>query len=435
MTLATAVAGQAAAFTYDLAKSIVYTRQGNPAWAGQERDGVTPIRPDDLFFGAKAGDIKPDWVDLTRVAVPQADEQQRLLVNLMLLMNNAKRPLPRFWYLPGGRKAAVVMTGDDHASGGVGARFAKLVSQSPSACRLDQWECVRSTSYMTSNEPITDAQVAGYVAQGFEVAAHVTMDPTTQFGCGVDFTPTTLASAYTTEFALFASAFPSAPAPATHRMHCVMWSDWSTQPQTELQKGIRLDTSYYYWPGTWFLDKPGMFTGSGMPMRYAASTGAPIDVYQAATQMTDESSQTYPLHINTLLDNALGATGYYGVFTANIHSDSTTSQPLADAIVTSATSRGVAVVSARQMLDWVDGRNGSTFSGISWANNTLTFSVLAGSRATGLQVMVPTQVGTLHLTGITLNAAPVTYTVQTIKGVSYAFVTVAAGQYQVGYAF
>ena len=33
--------GQAAAFTYDLARSVVYTRQGNPAWAGQERDGVT----------------------------------------------------------------------------------------------------------------------------------------------------------------------------------------------------------------------------------------------------------------------------------------------------------------------------------------------------------------------------------------------------------
>ena len=34
--------GQAAAFTFDLARSIVYTRQGNPAWSGQERDGVLP---------------------------------------------------------------------------------------------------------------------------------------------------------------------------------------------------------------------------------------------------------------------------------------------------------------------------------------------------------------------------------------------------------
>ena len=37
--------GQAAAFTYDLARSVVYTRQGNPAWAGQERDGASGIRP------------------------------------------------------------------------------------------------------------------------------------------------------------------------------------------------------------------------------------------------------------------------------------------------------------------------------------------------------------------------------------------------------
>ena len=56
--------GQAAAFTFDLARSVVYTRQGNPAWAGQKRDG-TPngIRPNDLFYGAKAGDVQPDWVD------------------------------------------------------------------------------------------------------------------------------------------------------------------------------------------------------------------------------------------------------------------------------------------------------------------------------------------------------------------------------------
>ena len=44
--------GHAAAFAYDLATSIVYTRQGNPAWAAQERDGVSPIRSDDKFFGS-----------------------------------------------------------------------------------------------------------------------------------------------------------------------------------------------------------------------------------------------------------------------------------------------------------------------------------------------------------------------------------------------
>ena len=64
-----------------------------------------------------------------------------------------------------------------------------------------------------------------------------------------------------------------------------------------------------------------MFTGSGMPMRFADIDGTMIDVYQATTQMTDESGQTFPSTIDTLLDNALGAEGYYGVFTANMHTD------------------------------------------------------------------------------------------------------------------
>ena len=51
--------GQAAAFTYDLARSVVYTRQGNPAWAGQERDGVVGIRPDDSSTAPRAATSSP----------------------------------------------------------------------------------------------------------------------------------------------------------------------------------------------------------------------------------------------------------------------------------------------------------------------------------------------------------------------------------------
>ncbi len=38
-----------------------------------------------MFFGAKAGDVQPDWMDTSKIAIPQADEQQRLLVNLITL--------------------------------------------------------------------------------------------------------------------------------------------------------------------------------------------------------------------------------------------------------------------------------------------------------------------------------------------------------------
>jgi hypothetical protein len=84
--------GKAAAFAFDLAQSIVYTRQGNPAWAEQERDGIPPIRLRDLFFGG----AEPNWVKVDKVAIPQADELQRLLVNLILSMSADKIPAPRF---------------------------------------------------------------------------------------------------------------------------------------------------------------------------------------------------------------------------------------------------------------------------------------------------------------------------------------------------
>ena len=65
--------------------------------------------------------MQPDWVDPNRFDVPQADEQQRLLANLITDMNLDAAPLPRFWYLPRGEKAVLTLTGDDHATGGTPA--------------------------------------------------------------------------------------------------------------------------------------------------------------------------------------------------------------------------------------------------------------------------------------------------------------------------
>ena len=51
-----------------------------------------------------------------------------------------------------------------------------------------------------------------------------------------------------------------------------------------------------------------MFTGSGMPMRFADLDGSLIDAYQATTQMTDESGRPILLRL-TSLNNATGTTG------------------------------------------------------------------------------------------------------------------------------
>ncbi len=421
--------GQASAFTYDLARSVVYTRQGNPAWSGQNRDGLGVIRSNDLFYGNASFDPQPDWVDLNKIDIPQADEQQRLLANLVSEMNLDNLPLPRFWYLPRGEKAAVVMTGDDHGNNGTAGRFDQYLAASPPDSSVDDWSAIRSTSYIYTNTPITDAQAAAYAAQGFEIALHVSTNE-------ADWTSQEqLATFYGNQLAQFQTKYASLPDPVSNRTHAIVWSDYVTQPRVELQHGIRFDTTYYhYGPAGWIDDLPGHMTGSGMPMRFADTNGTLIDVYQAITQLTDESGQDYPATVEALLNAALDSRGYYGVFTANMHTDSASSSG-SDAIIDAALDRSVPVVSAKQMLEWLDGRNGSSFSSLSWnsAQSTLSFTITQGTGANGLEGMVPVRSAAGVLTSLTRNGTAVTYTIEVIKGVAYAFFSGSAGTYAAQY--
>jgi hypothetical protein len=423
--------GQAAAFAYDLARSVVYTRQGNPDWAGQKRDVTTvSIRPADLFYGAKADDPQPDWVQLGKVAIPQADEQQRLLANLIVQMNLDRTPLPRFWYLPRGEKAAVVMTGDDHGNGGTSGQFDRFKAASPAGCSVADWECVRSTSYLYPYSPLTNAQARAYQAEGFEIALHLGMN------CE-NFTPASLEAAWQWDLPRFADSWSVAPL-RTLRTHCVTWSDWASEPKAELRHGVRFDTNYYYSPGGWVQDRPGMFTGSGFPMRFADLDGSLIDVYQATTQLTDESglatASDFRRHISALLDGALGANGYYGAFTANMHTDRSDHEG-ANAIVAEARARGVPVVSAVQMLDWIDGRNGASFKGLRFEAGQLRFTIETAAGARGLQAMVPSRSAGGRLLGLTRDGTPVSTSSRSVKGIDYEVFDAPAGEYVATYPY
>jgi fibronectin type 3 domain-containing protein len=426
--------GEAAAFTFDLARSLVYTRQGNPAWAGTERDGVAGIRPDDMYYGAKSGDVQPDWVDTNKIAIPQADEQQRLLANLITLMDRDKMPVPRFWYLPRGKKAVVLLSGDDHSptqsTGGTVANFDGLKAMSPAGCVVANWECVRSTSYVYPGATITNAQAASYTSEGFEVALHPLFGSCPTAPLSQD----QLAAGYDSQLTSFRAKYTSIPAPATSRTHCVFWPDWASNAKVELVEGIRLDANYYHYPGGWIGTKNGFMNGGGFPMRFADTDGTAIDVYQANTNITDETTTAYQTAIDALLNNALGVQGYYGAFGTNMHNDNAVLHPGSQIIVQTAQSRGVPVVSYKQMLVWTDGRNSSTIRGMSWSGGAFTFVTTIGAGANGLQTMLPTQGPTGTLSALTCGGSPRTYTVQTIKGIQYAMFDTITGTCQATYS-
>ena len=84
--------GQAYAFTYDLARSS--SPRGRATSRGPGRSGRRRAR---RRRSGRTTSSSPGWVDFGRIRIPQADEQQRLLANLLLEMTRDRTPLPRLW--------------------------------------------------------------------------------------------------------------------------------------------------------------------------------------------------------------------------------------------------------------------------------------------------------------------------------------------------
>jgi hypothetical protein len=411
-------AGSASAFAFDVARSVVYTRQGNPAWAGQERDGNPPRRPNDLFF--------PDYLDLSRVHIPQADELQRLLGNLIRSVNLARRPLPHFWYLPEGHKAAILASGDDHATpNGTRGFFNQLLARSPAGCDPARWQCYRATSYIYNNTPLSNAEAAAFVSRGFELGNHV------DTGCR-DWTPESLNAAFAAQFGEFRRLFPAVPPQRTHRLHCVVWSDWASLPRIGRRHGVRLDLGYYYWPPEWVQNRPGFMNGSGFPMRYAERDGRAIDVYQAATHLVNENGVRYPAGIYAMVDRALGPPGFYGVF--GTHADFRGDR-FENHLIDVAVARSVPLVTAQQVLDWVDGRNASAITEVDWNGSVLSFRVRRHPKALGLTLLIPADSGNgTSLRTVSVNDIRRSIAFVTIKGVRYARMPAPTGLYTASYS-
>lgn len=418
--------GQAAAFTFDLAKSVIATHQGNLAWAGQDRDGLTPKRSNDLFFGARAGDIQPDWVDLNKIHIPQADEQQRLLANMLTEFTRDRKPLPRFWYLPHDTKGALVLAGDDHGVGdadGTKARLNDWLNESPTNCSIDDWQCVRASHYIQSNSALTNDWAATFYRHGFELGDHVNMGG----GCNDYTSYSQLDASYGTSFLTWYAKYTSIPQQKTHRYHCYVWSDYDSVPRVEFNRGMRYNLDYVAFPLSWLNNRTPILTGSGMNMRFTDTSGNMIDSYQGVTNLDNVTSNSTAV-ANLLTSPATN--GYYGLFGSHYDMTDTYHRTLFNG----AKAANVSIISSAQALTWLDGRNSSNFSGLSGSNGQYSFTVNAAVGATGLRAMLPINDAGGTLTSLKFGDDTISYQTQTIKGVSYAVFTANPGPYTATYS-
>lgn len=410
--------GHAAAFMYDLPKSIALTHQGNPAWAGQERDANGPIRPNDLFNGNGG----TDWLNLSKAHIPQADEQQRLLTNVMTTIST-ETPLPSFWMLPHGYKTAIIMIEDDHASASSTFDiFDEMINASSTNCSVADWGCRRSGSLLYTTSGLTPTQANTANALGFSMGDHV------ENGCGNYSSFANLNSFYNSQMPVFQAKYSGLPAQRVDRTHCYLWSDWDSVPKVDIAHGMHMNFNYEWYPNTWTGSNKGYLTGSGMTMRFTDASGALLDDYQGVTDLDYETDPTNAT-VNALLDNALNSNEFYGVF--GTHYD--TSDAYHQLLMTAAQTHNIPLISAEQMLTWKNALGSSNFTNISSTKYKLDFTTQVGQGGQGTQAMIPTSTSNGALTSLKVGSVDVVHTTSTIKGIEYAIFNAIPGSYEALY--
>jgi hypothetical protein len=421
VTSRTVGSGKAEAFMFDVSKSVFYTREGNPGLAGQ----VTNSPDNSPRINDRFGD---GWLDASKVAIPQADELQRMLVNQI-----EATTLPRLWYFPayksGVTKAVAILTGDDHASANSQtlSRFAAESAASPAGCSVVNWTCYTSTSYAFPGA-FSDTAAKVYADKGFEVSPHIAEGA----NCAADWSTTSQFAAITTSAVqAWQASYPTISAaysPVSERLHCYgIWKDYASIAIVEGQNGIKADTNSECWPSTYLSVSQCMMTGTGMPENYVDQNGNLTNVYQFTTQATDENPATVTqAAMNGLVTNATGANAYYGYFTVLCHLDN---QPIsnqcASDLLSIAQTNNIPMVSGKQAGLFWDGRNNAAITNVTYGTSSLSFSVNAP--VANLQEMTPMSYQGKTLSGVTVGGSAATFTTQTINGVAYAITTLPTG--------
>ncbi|MDZ7604660.1 MAG: hypothetical protein U5K79_03520 [Cyclobacteriaceae bacterium] len=420
--------GHAIAFLYNLPKSIVYTRQGNPEFAGIEKDGIPGLRSLDLFTDG--------WVDTSKNTINQADQHMALLSNCIQYMNSFTKPLPRFWYFPDTLKCLATLTND--------GEFRSEYDFEPQFQDADSMGAKMSL-YILEADKVSKNWVSKWTSKGFEIAGHP--DYTKEAG---NPTWNGMDSALNARIHQIKSLYDLEV--RTNVNHWFVWcgrdsagaQDFGAQAILEERNGIELDINYAHYDinssqGNYYLGSPGInqgnFTGSGLVMRFASASGRTINVYQQFNSVYDQ--QYMESHdpegffncFKGLVDRSLNDE-IFSFVSIKAHNDEYffSKGPILK-MLAYAKSKGIPVWTAANLLDFIKMRDDATFSSVIWLKNRLSFTI--NSRLThksGLTFMVPASYGGENVKTITKDGKEVPVSIKHVRGMDYAFVTVESGK-------
>jgi hypothetical protein len=415
--------GHAVAFSYNLAKSIVLTRQGNPEWAGEERDKVDGPTATDLFYPL-SGEVQ--WNDPAKIAIPQADEQMRLLTHIIEKLSSYKKPLPRFWYFPDNYKSVFIFTidGEDTPADEIDSEIKDVNARGASV-----------TLYEIGTY-ISPSQVNSWRSKGNEVAIHYNDVP--NYANPTFFNMNVVLDTMTSNFH---NAYGISP--GTVRNHWVVWCskdssgmrNFAEQAMLEEKYGIGLDCNYYQFGGNkvypnWLGDV-GHFTGSGIPMRFSDASGNILHIYQSNTQLPDETwlKDNIENKSITLIDRSIDEE-YYSWINANFHTWYWPECRQAGLkVLDYCNKRGVPVWTAERVFEFLRMKDESFFSDFVWSGNRLTFRLNSAiNNPERLTMLLPLVYTDRKISAIRINRQNVKFDIIIIKGSAYASVPLNPGR-------
>jgi len=395
--------GMVVCFAYDILWSLMCLRQGNSSLAVRQGDGHRVARASDLFN---------NFLDSSRANIPQADVQQHLLSDLILELTEDTSPMPRWYALPAGASALLVMTGD--CCGRPNKAYIER--------QLGDVEAYggRMSLYLFFGDPptITNTENARWIVRGHSTSIHPFFSK--------ERLPN-VRQAIDRDAAVYHVLYERSP--KTIRMHWLRWVGYVEQARICEAAGISMDLTYVSPTG-------GYTSGSGLPMRFVDPERGLINVYQQPTQFEDDVQMAPIPHGQNLstgeaIERSVRMLGesmdrYHTPVVMNIHPVNYVrfSGDWTRSTMAYAKDHGVPIWSAEQWLAFWEAREQAEFTGITFENDTLSFQIKPGQAVERMTVMVPACCKGKPVAYISVDSRQHEFSVRSVWGREYAMAEV-----------
>jgi len=408
--------GQWVMVLFDLPRSVMLIRQGDPALADFQFDNPSITRrsckPTNLAMGVGPFDAG---------AVPYADLLARTLVDLII--DCLDHPMPTLATTPTGTNGVVLLSGDeDNAS--LDANAEEMDTFTDAGARMNL--------YIIPDLTQSSKQDVDRYSQNHDVGPHPNIVPQ------CDEPAEARIAAYEAQLDLYMKAFDR-PARSV-RNHAAGWVGYLDLIEVQAKHGIRMDANYFSCHT--FRERnhaPFSPFGGALPLKFTRPDGRLIDVYQQPTQLNDDiwfaPDRPYSYHLNRAAAEPILAQLVHDIserfavpLTTNFHPGNWYfAGEFAVMLLRLAQELGLGCCSLDQWLTFWEQRAGCTFHDLKWDEpGTLSFSA-GGARSAPLDVELPLQWQQRTLRRVSVRGREVNWTTRRRLESDAACVTLPAG--------